>query len=445
MQLPDFIKRMFRPGSSRRPQTALGNFEVTGLHDLGSSIEFRRDTAGSMMVIFFSALAIVVVGGLWIGTFSKQETMRGVVLGAKGSQRVNSTVAGTVSAIWVRQGDTVQPGQKLLTVTPQQAGAGNKSLSEVELAALKSQTESIDRRIGEIRDLMTRDAGDLKTYEDSSKKLAVNLEQQEADMKRAVDQQAAAVEKLRAYLKRGLATRDLVSVQERTLQDYKRQLADIRLQITQLTSTRIDRRRTVEQNNNGSNSQLADLERAKAALVSQIEQAKSAIATDVLAVTAGQIAAVNVREGSQVSAGDTVVAIGDPSAPFTVALEAPSKTMGLLTIGQRVVLKYDAFPYKTFGVKYGKVISIGEQPVSLPKAVADDKPFLDPKLGDAGPAPPPQSRYLVEVEPEDRTINAYGIDRPILVGSSLSADVVVERRRLIDWVIDPILAMRGRL
>ena len=37
-------------------------------------------------------------------------------------------------------------------------------------------------------------------------------------MKRAVDQQAAAVEKLRGYLKRGLATRDLVSVQERALQ-----------------------------------------------------------------------------------------------------------------------------------------------------------------------------------------------------------------------------------
>lgn len=445
MQLPEFMRRIFGLRGGGKPQTALGNFEVTGLHDLGSSIEFRRDTAGSMMVIFFSALAIVVVGGLWIGTFSKQETMRGVVLGARGSQRVNSTVAGTVSVIWVKQGDTVKPGERLLTITPQQSGAGARSLSEVELAGLRSQTESIDRRIVEIRDLMTRDAGDLKAYEDSSKKLAANLEQQEADMKRALDQQAAAVEKLRGYLKRGLATRDMVSNQERALQDYKRQLADVRMQITQLTSTRIDRRRTVEQNNNGSNSQLADLERAKASLNSQIEQAKSAIATEILAVTGGQVAAVNVREGSQVNAGDTVVAIGDPSAPFTVALEAPSKTMGLLTMGQRVVLKYDAFPYKTFGVKYGKVIAIGEQPVSLPKAVADDKPFIDPKLGDAGPAPPPQSRYLVEVEPEDRTINAYGVDRPILVGSTLSADVVVERRRLIDWVIDPILAMRGRL
>lgn len=445
MPMPDFIKRVFRLGSRRKPQTVLGNFEVTGLHDLGSSIEFRRDTAGSLMVLFFSALAVVIIAGLWFGTFSKQETMRGVVLGAKGSQRVSSTVAGTVSVIWVKQGDTVKPGQKLLTVTPQQSGAGNKSLSEVELASLKSQTESIDRRIADIKELMTRDAGDLKTYEDSSRKLAANLEQQEADMKRALDQQTAAVDKLRGYLKRGLATRDMVSGQERALQDYKRQLADIRLQITQLASTRIDRRRTVEQNNNGSNSQLADLERAKAVLNSQIEQAKSAIATDILAVTGGQIAAVNVREGSQVNTGDTVVAIGDPGAPFTVALEAPSKTMGLLAIGQRVVLKYDAFPYKTFGVKYGTIISIGEQPVSLPKAVADDKPFIDPKLGDAGPAPPPQSRYLVEVEPDDRAINAYGVDRQILVGSTLSADVVVERRRLIDWVIDPILAMRGRL
>ena len=40
---------------------------------------------------------------------------------------------------------------------------------------------------------------------------------------------------------------------------------------------------------------------------------------------------------------------------------------------------------------------------------------------------------------------AYGKERPILIGSTLSADVVVEKRRLIDWVLDPVLAMRGRL
>lgn len=444
MRLPDFIRRILGRGQ-RRPQTALGGFEVTGLHDLSSSIEFRRDTAGSLMMLFFAALAVVVIGGLWIGTFSKQETMRGVVLGARGSQRINATVAGTVTGIWVRQGDTVKAGERILTVTPQQTGAGDKSLSQIDLDALASQRASIDRRIGEIRSLMEHDAGDLKAYEESSAKLVANLESQEKEIGRAADQQAAAVEKLRGYLKRGLATREIVAAQERSLQDYRRQLGDIRLQITQTAATRIDRRRTVEQNNNANNSQLADLERARAELETRIGQAKSAIATDILATAGGQIAALNVREGSQVNVGDTVAAIGDPNAPFTIALEAPSKTMGLLTIGQKVVLKYDAFPYKTFGVKYGKVVSIGEQPVSLPKAVADDKPFIDPKLGDAGPLPPPQSRYLVEVEPDDQTIDAYGVSRPILVGSTLTADVVVERRRLIDWVLDPILAMRGRL
>jgi membrane fusion protein len=41
-------------------------------------------------------------------------------------------------------------------------------------------------------------------------------------------------------------------------------------------------------------------------------------------------------------------------------------------------------------------------------------------------------------------MRAYGIDEPIRIGSTLSADIVVERQRLIDWMLDPIRAMRGR-
>ena len=55
-----------------------------------------------------------------------------------------------------------------------------------------------------------------------------------------------------------------------------------------------------------------------------------------------------------------------------------------------------------------------------------------------------QSVYRVEVRPEARTMRAYGVDEPIRIGSTLSADIVVERRRLIDWMLDPIRAMRGR-
>ncbi len=55
-----------------------------------------------------------------------------------------------------------------------------------------------------------------------------------------------------------------------------------------------------------------------------------------------------------------------------------------------------------------------------------------------------QSTYRVEVRPEERSVRAYGVDEPIRVGSTLTADIVVEKRRLIDWMLDPIRAMRGR-
>lgn len=437
MRWLDRIRNALAPRARKRPDAMMNRFEMSGLHDLSSSVEFRRDTASTMLVLFFGGLALFVILSLWIGTFSKQETMRGVVLGTKGGQRISATVEGTVSEVWVEQGEWVEAGQRLMTVVPQQTAAGAQALSEVHLRSLTDQHEASERRLAEIRDLMSRDAQDLDAFERSTATLIADLRQQEGDLSRALAEQEKAVDTLREYLEVGYVTRESVSLQERVYQDYRQQLAQIRFQITQVATGALERRRAVDQSNSANASELSRLAQSQTDLDSKIEYARAEIATDVLATTGGHVAALNVREGAQVVAGDTLAAIGDPDAPFLIGLQAPSKTIGLLEIGQRVVLKYDAFPFKTFGVKYGRVVSIGSQPLTLP-------PLGEPAL-QADPTRPPQSQFLVEVEPEDRTIFAYGVERPILIGSSLTADVVVERRRLIDWVIDPILAMRGRV
>lgn len=425
-----------------KPATMMDRFEITGLHELSSSIEFRRDTASNLLALFFVALAVFLVAGMWFGTFSKQETIRGIVLGNKGSQRISSTVDGTVTKIWVAQGEAVAAGQKILTIVPQQMSAGAATLSEGELRSLVTQKNNLQKQIDDLEKLMPRDEADRAAFEDNIGEIKSNLDKQEAELKTAVASQDEVVRKMQKNLQAGYVTRDAVTAQVRAKQDYVRQLLEVRMQMTQLITSQIERRRTLQQGKSAAAAELGQLTRSMAELTARIERAKSAIATDIIVGTAGKIAAVNVREGSEVKAGDPVAAIGNPDEPFTIGLQAPSKTMGLLTIGQRVVLKYDAFPYKTYGVKYGRIIAIGSQPLSLPKE--DEQGGLGASLAKAGPVPPPQSKFLIEIEPEDRTIVAYGAERPILIGSTLSADVVVERRRLIDWVLDPILAMRGR-
>jgi len=442
MSPSDRLGRLFGR-KAPKPAGMMSRFEVTGLHELSSSIEFRRDTASTLLALFFAVLALFLIGSLWIGSFSKQETMRGIVLGSRGAERIVATVDGTVRKIWVARGDEVRAGQRLMTIAPHQSSAGAKPLSEAELQSLAEQRRNVAKQMADIEAAMSHDAGDLASLEDNLARINETLRRQTEELKPALAMQEAMVRKLQAYLKAGDVTRDTVIAQERIKQDYIRQLLDVRLQMTQVGTSQIERRRTLQQNKTSNTSQLAQLGREFADLGSRIERAKSAIATEVIVGAPGAIAALNVREGAEVKAGDTIAAIGDPDAPFTIGLQAPSKTMGLLAIGQRVVIKYDAFPFKTFGVKYGRTIAINTQPLTLPKD-DDLSPALDVQLAKAGPRPPPQSKYLIEVEPEDRTIMAYGAPRPILIGSTLSADVVVERRRLIDWVLDPIFAMRGR-
>jgi membrane fusion protein len=440
MQLLDTIRAYvgrLRPVSQPKTPSIMSRFEVTGLHELGSSIEFRRDTASSLMTLFFSALAVFIIIGLWVGTFSKQETMRGVVMGSSGSLRMTTTVPGIATKIWVKQGDTVKAGQKLLTITPQQTSGGAASLSQGDVESLEVQKLNTQKQIDELQQLLARDDNDLLQFDSDSQALRTTLVEQISSLEKAVADQSQTVEKLQHYLTIGYATRESLSAQQRTRLDYLRQLADTRIQLAQLNTSRLERHRTVEQSRSSNTNQLSQLMGNLQDFDARIERAKSYVATDILASADGKIAALNVREGSEVAAGDTVAAIGDPDAPFTIGLQAPSKAIGLVAVGQRVVLKYDAFPFKTFGVKYGKITSIGEQPLVLPK-VLDTTSMVDPRR-------PPQSNFLIEVQPEDTKILAYGVERPILIGSTLTADVVVERRRLIDWVLDPILAMKGRL
>ena len=42
-----------------------------------------------------------------------------------------------------------------------------------------------------------------------------------------------------------------------------------------------------------------------------------------------------------------------------------------------------------------------------------------------------------------QTVTAYGATTPLQPGMTLEADVALERRRLFEWVLDPLYAVTG--
>jgi len=130
-----------------------------------------------------------------------------------------------------------------------------------------------------------------------------------------------------------------------------------------------------------------------------------------------------------------------PQAGHVTALAAhlfaPGKTAGFVRAGQAVWLRYTAYPYQKFGMAKGAIETVSPTPLNpqdLPASHA---------LPRTNSAPGSEPVYQVTVALESQAIGAYGETQPLKAGMTLEADVIQERRRIWEWLLEPVLAASG--
>ena len=99
-------------------------------------------------------------------------------------------------------------------------------------------------------------------------------------------------------------------------------------------------------------------------------------------------------------------------------------------------LRYEAFPHQKFGQYDGVVRSVSRSTVGPAELAGDGAPL--PGLTAGEPV------YRVTVELAAQTATAYGEPVPLQPGMQLEADVLIETRRLYQWVLDPLYSLTGR-
>jgi len=117
------------------------------------------------------------------------------------------------------------------------------------------------------------------------------------------------------------------------------------------------------------------------------------------------------------------------------ALLVPSRAIGFIEPGSRVVLRYQAFPYQKFGQQYGRVTDISRSALSPPDIAA--------LMGQQAQQQEPL--YRIQVKLDSQQISVYGKPEPVKPGMALEADILMERRRLIEWVFEPLYGVARHL
>ena len=141
-----------------------------------------------------------------------------------------------------------------------------------------------------------------------------------------------------------------------------------------------------------------------------------------------------VKAGQAVQAGQPLMSVLPTDSPLQAELLVPSRAIGFIAPGDAVLLRYQAYPYQKFGHQRGKVSRISRSALSSGE--------LGALVGKAGQGEP---FYRITVKLARQAITAYGKPEALKPGMLLEADVLGEKRRLIEWVFEPLYSLRGKV
>ena len=114
-----------------------------------------------------------------------------------------------------------------------------------------------------------------------------------------------------------------------------------------------------------------------------------------------------------------------------------SRAIGFLHAGQRVLLRYQSFPYQKFGSYEGTVAEVSRSAIS-PSELGQSFVGLTSLYGTNEPV------YRITVALDKQSVLAYGQTIPLKPGMQLEADVLIEKRHLIEWILDPLYTITGK-
>lgn len=382
-----------------------------------------------------TALLVAIVGAALLflsnAEYARKTTVRGYMEPNSGVTQVFPSAPGAiVKRVMVRDGDEVKAGTPLVElVQPGVLAEGGSSADRVlvelraqeqELAAqIAGQDAAAERTQARLRRRIEEVGAELQSQ--------VNLVELQQDRLQLADEQLDAVTRL---LSQGTVSQSRWR-QELGIQfDQQKELGLFERQILAARSQLAAAQHELDEWPAVASRERLQLSLQLSRVRQQISETLRRTGVLIEAPVAGRVTALQARPGQAADQGLPLLQLIPPGQSFDCVLLLPSEAMGFIEPGQPVRLMFDAFPYQQFGTQAARLIQISAAPVA-----AED---LDGLVAVSTPV------YIGRARPERDHILAYNQPRQIQPGMLVSADIVLEPRSILQWLLEPFYSLRGR-
>ena len=379
----------------------------------------------------------------WVGRYQEVSLAEGRLVPQGNVYRVQAAVPGEIAHLLVKEGQTVQAGQTVIELDRRVAEAEVERLEQT-LQALQSQVTQTQRLIDRTHSEMTTQraiaAAEIQAQEASIAQARANVSTSQDigyEIEKEINANQGRLDRLLPLVDKGALPEEYIFGVEASLRESERsqrenqgrlQQAEGQLEqsLAQLNQRRAEAQRQYEE----SQQRLQRLEIEIADLQAKVTDSQTLLASartrldqmNIYAPVDGIVSSLDLNNSGEVAQlGQTLIEIAPKDARLVMSAQLPSRDAGLVNPGMPVQIKLDSFPYQTYGIVSGEVLSVSPDTTTtvMNEVVYEVEIALD-------------RNYVVH---EGQTI-------PLKVGQTGSAEIVIRQKRIIDILLDPIRQLK---
>ncbi len=381
------------------------------------------------MAVFFSFCLILLIV---FGKYAEKKTVTGFLTPSAGLVKIFSPKPGTVMEVKVKEGELVAKEQILLTVDTRRSTNDSVSVDTGVLQQLEHEIQEqeqilnnleykykeLQQQLHEKKELLQADLVILSKEIEQKKEVVESNRISDLDNKKLVER---GIISQRAYQHQhseyAVREGDLLRSQ-RERNSKLEELQRIKYELNHLPINKQDERARI-------NSSLAELKQRK------LDREGSRSST-ILSPIAGKVSALQAEVGMYDRGGEVpLLTILPEGSDLRAEVYVPTSAIGFIKPGQKVRIRYQAFPYEKYGIQEGEVLEVS-------KTILIPREMVNPILNLSEPV------YKLTVKLAKQSIRANGEDRALQAGMLLEADIVLQETTFFSrWVLEPLRAFES--
>ena len=385
----------------------------------------------SLLTALAVLIGIALVAFISWGEYTHKANVKGYLVPSKGLIKVYPPQEGILIEKQIVEVQIVRQGDTLIVLSTERSSLETPETQAAAIARLKQRRDSLQKELQQqkvidliqIRNLHDRILGFEAELKQLDHEIATQRERVTSARKTVTRYQELLTQNFISQIQLQ-EKRDILLDKQARLQSMQRdrlrldrEIKGLRLEVDTTEMQAVNKRSAITRDISAHEQELTEYESRRNIVITA---PSDGVASTVLAVQ-GQTAKPSIPLLSILPAGTHLKA----------QLLVPSKAIGFVKNNQSVSLRYEAFPYQRFGLHGGHIEKIA-------------KTLISP--GEANlPVTLQEPVYLVTADLDAQSVKAYGNELALQSGMLLEADIQLDRRRIIEWLFDPLFSIKDRL